>query len=161
DRPRRAGPDRSRRAPDRARGRGHGPGPAWRDHRGGQRRTRSHGRACPALARGSPAPALRGLLRRVLAARPPRARAARDPDRDDGVVRLGARHLDAARRARVAARRRPAWTALGVGAVLYLGIVITGLGSLVWNWALERVSAARAAIFLNLQPLVGTLLGVW
>jgi drug/metabolite transporter (DMT)-like permease len=56
--------------------------------------------------------------------------------------------------------RRPAWTTLGVGAVLYLGVVITGLGYLVWNWALERVSAARAAIFLNLQPLVGTLLGV-
>jgi len=54
----------------------------------------------------------------------------------------------------------PAWTWLGVAAVLYLGAVITGLGYLVWNWALERVSAARAAIFLNLQPLVGTLLGV-
>jgi drug/metabolite transporter (DMT)-like permease len=56
--------------------------------------------------------------------------------------------------------RRPEWTWLGVGAVLYLSVVITGLGYLVWNWALERVSAARAAIFLNLQPLVGTLLGV-
>ena len=56
--------------------------------------------------------------------------------------------------------RRPVWTSLGVAAVLYLGVVITGLGYLVWNWALERVSAARAAIFLNLQPLVGTLLGV-
>ena len=55
---------------------------------------------------------------------------------------------------------RPAWTSVGVAAVLYLGIVITGFGYLVWNWALERVSAARAAIFLNLQPLVGTLLGV-
>jgi len=30
----------------------------------------------------------------------------------------------------------------------------------VWNWALERVSAARAAIYLNVQPLVGALLGV-
>lgn len=54
----------------------------------------------------------------------------------------------------------PVWTPLVVAAVLYLGVVITGLGYLVWNWALERVSAARAAIFLNLQPLVGTLLGV-
>jgi drug/metabolite transporter (DMT)-like permease len=58
------------------------------------------------------------------------------------------------------AGRLPAWTSPGVAAVLYLGVVITGLGYLVWNWALERVSAARAAIFLNLQPLVGTLLGV-
>jgi drug/metabolite transporter (DMT)-like permease len=38
--------------------------------------------------------------------------------------------------------------------------VITGLGYLVWNWALERVSAARAAVYLNVQPLVGALLGV-
>ncbi len=54
----------------------------------------------------------------------------------------------------------PVWTSLAVAAVLYLGVVITGVGYLVWNWALERVTAARAAIFLNLQPLVGTLLGV-
>ena len=38
--------------------------------------------------------------------------------------------------------------------------MITGLGYLVWNWALERVSASRAAIYLNVQPLVGALLGV-
>jgi drug/metabolite transporter (DMT)-like permease len=56
--------------------------------------------------------------------------------------------------------RRPVWSASSAAAVLYLGVVITGAGYLVWNWALERVSAARAAIFLNLQPLVGTLLGV-
>ena len=58
------------------------------------------------------------------------------------------------------AGRRPAWTSASVIAVLYLGVVITGLGYLVWNWALERVSAARAAIYLNVQPLVGALLGV-
>ena len=39
-------------------------------------------------------------------------------------------------------------------------MVITALGYLAWNYALERVSASRAAIFLNLQPLVGSLLGV-
>ena len=55
---------------------------------------------------------------------------------------------------------RSPWTATSVAAVLYLGVVMTGLGYLVWNWALERVSAARAAIYLNVQPLVGTLLGV-
>ena len=55
---------------------------------------------------------------------------------------------------------RSPWTAASVAAVLYLGVVMTGLGYLVWNWALERVSAARAAIYLNVQPLVGTLLGV-
>jgi drug/metabolite transporter (DMT)-like permease len=55
---------------------------------------------------------------------------------------------------------RSPWTAVSVAAVLYLGVVMTGLGYLVWNWALERVSAARAAIYLNVQPLVGALLGV-
>jgi drug/metabolite transporter (DMT)-like permease len=43
---------------------------------------------------------------------------------------------------------------------LYLGGVITGLGYLVWNRVLERVSAARAAVFLNVQPVAGALLGV-
>jgi drug/metabolite transporter (DMT)-like permease len=54
----------------------------------------------------------------------------------------------------------PQLGAVGVVGGLYLGIVMTGLGYLVWNWALERVTAARAAIFLNVQPLVGALLGV-
>jgi len=44
---------------------------------------------------------------------------------------------------------------------LYLGAVVTALGFTAWNYALERVEAPRAAIFLNLQPLAGTLLGVW
>ena len=45
--------------------------------------------------------------------------------------------------------------------VLYLAVLITTLGYLAWNWALERVPAPRAAIFLNIQPLVGALLGVY
>ncbi len=45
--------------------------------------------------------------------------------------------------------------------VLYLAVLITALSYLAWNWALERVPAPRAAIFLNIQPLVGTLLGVY
>src|SRR5215470_8154911 len=45
--------------------------------------------------------------------------------------------------------------------VLYLAVLITALGYLAWNWALERVPAPRAAIFLNIQPLVGALLGVY
>jgi drug/metabolite transporter (DMT)-like permease len=56
--------------------------------------------------------------------------------------------------------RSPVWSALGLAGGLYLGVVMTGVGYLVWNWALERVTAARAAIFLNVQPLVGVLLGV-
>ena len=53
------------------------------------------------------------------------------------------------------------WTASGVMGALYLSLVITALGYLVWNYCLERVPAPRAAIFVNIQPLVGALLGVY
>ncbi len=56
--------------------------------------------------------------------------------------------------------RRPAFTGATIIGILYLSVVITALGYLVWNWALERVTAPRAAIFINLQPAVGALLGV-
>jgi len=56
--------------------------------------------------------------------------------------------------------QRPALTGSAVAGALYLGVVITALGYLVWNWALERVPAARAGIFVNLQPAVGAVLGV-
>jgi drug/metabolite transporter (DMT)-like permease len=59
-----------------------------------------------------------------------------------------------------AAGPRVAWTWLGGLATLYLGVAITGIGILVWNVALRRVPAPRAAIFLNVQPVVGALLGV-
>jgi drug/metabolite transporter (DMT)-like permease len=59
-----------------------------------------------------------------------------------------------------AAGRRPTWTVGALAGTLYLGVVITALAYLAWNWALERVPAARAAIFLNLQPVVGAALGV-
>jgi drug/metabolite transporter (DMT)-like permease len=54
---------------------------------------------------------------------------------------------------------RPVWTPGSVAGALYLAVVITALGYLVWNWALARVPAPRAAIFLNVQPIVGALLG--
>lgn len=56
--------------------------------------------------------------------------------------------------------RRPAWTASAVLGTLYLAVVITALGYLAWNYALERVTASRAAIFLSIQPVVGALLGM-
>jgi len=37
--------------------------------------------------------------------------------------------------------------------------VITAGAYLVWNWALARVEAARAAPFLTVQPVMGALLG--
>ena len=54
---------------------------------------------------------------------------------------------------------RPLWTAPAVAGTLYLAVVISALGYVAWNWALARVSAPRAALFLNVQPIAGTLLG--
>jgi drug/metabolite transporter (DMT)-like permease len=45
-------------------------------------------------------------------------------------------------------------------AVIAQGILATTAAFLFWNWGLARVPAARAGVFLNLEPLVGTLLGV-
>jgi drug/metabolite transporter (DMT)-like permease len=45
-------------------------------------------------------------------------------------------------------------------AVAAQGILCTTAAFLLWNWGLARVPASHAAIFLNLEPLVGTLLGV-
>jgi drug/metabolite transporter (DMT)-like permease len=55
---------------------------------------------------------------------------------------------------------RPEWTGTIILGTLYLGLVITALGYLLWNWGLERVEAPRLAIFVNIQPLAGALLGV-
>lgn len=51
-------------------------------------------------------------------------------------------------------------SAITVSSTLYLGLVISGGGYLVWNWAIRRVTAPRAAVFLTVQPIVGALLGV-
>ena len=59
-----------------------------------------------------------------------------------------------------AAGGAPRLTPIAIAGTLYLAVVITALGYLAWNYALERVAASRAAIFLNLQPLGGALLGV-
>jgi drug/metabolite transporter (DMT)-like permease len=44
--------------------------------------------------------------------------------------------------------------------VLILGLLCTALAFVLWNWGLERVPASRAGVFLNLEPVVGVLLGV-
>jgi drug/metabolite transporter (DMT)-like permease len=54
---------------------------------------------------------------------------------------------------------RPAWTASAAVGTLYLAVVISAVGYVAWNWALARVPAPRAALFLTLQPIVGALLG--
>jgi drug/metabolite transporter (DMT)-like permease len=55
---------------------------------------------------------------------------------------------------------RPVITALGTAGAIYLGVVITALGYLAWNWGLAQVEASRAAVFLTVQPIAGALLGV-
>jgi drug/metabolite transporter (DMT)-like permease len=53
---------------------------------------------------------------------------------------------------------RPRLDSGALSGVLYLGLVITALGYLAWNWALARTGASRAAIFLTVQPIAGVLL---
>ena len=55
---------------------------------------------------------------------------------------------------------RPSWTAPGITATLYLAVIVTALAYLAWNYGLTHVSAPRAAIFINVQPVVGVALGV-
>lgn len=54
---------------------------------------------------------------------------------------------------------RPLWSTAAVAGVLYLAVVITALGYLLWNWALARVAAPQAAIFVTVQPVGGAVLG--
>lgn len=45
-------------------------------------------------------------------------------------------------------------------AVAAQGIFATLTTTILWNWALTRVPAAQAGVFVNLEPLVGAILGV-
>jgi drug/metabolite transporter (DMT)-like permease len=40
------------------------------------------------------------------------------------------------------------------------GLLDTASTTLLWNWGLKRVPASQAGIFVNLEPLVGAILGV-
>lgn len=55
---------------------------------------------------------------------------------------------------------RPVLTAGAVLGGLYLAVIITALGYLLWNWGLARVGAPQAAVFITVQPIVGAILGV-
>lgn len=55
--------------------------------------------------------------------------------------------------------RRPSAEPAGIAAALYLAVVITAGGYVVWNLALARLEASRTAPFLTVQPVVGALLG--
>ena len=46
-------------------------------------------------------------------------------------------------------------------AVAEQGLLATATTTVLWNWGLKRVPASQAGIFVNLEPLVGAILGVF
>ena len=48
-----------------------------------------------------------------------------------------------------------AWFALAMS-----GLFCTALSTLLWNWGLGQIPASQAGVFLNLEPLIGSVLGV-
>jgi drug/metabolite transporter (DMT)-like permease len=48
-----------------------------------------------------------------------------------------------------------AWIALAIS-----GLLCTAMTTLLWNWGIHHVPASRAGIFLNIEPALGSLLGV-
>jgi drug/metabolite transporter (DMT)-like permease len=48
-----------------------------------------------------------------------------------------------------------AWTALAIS-----GLACTAITTLLWNWGIHHVPASRAGVFLNIEPVMGSLLGV-
>jgi drug/metabolite transporter (DMT)-like permease len=52
---------------------------------------------------------------------------------------------------------------VGVGPWLALaasGILCTAITTLLWNWGIHHVPASRAGVFLNIEPALGSILGV-
>jgi drug/metabolite transporter (DMT)-like permease len=47
------------------------------------------------------------------------------------------------------------WLALAAS-----GVLCTACTTLLWNWGIHRVPASRAGVFLNLEPAMGSILGV-
>ena len=48
-----------------------------------------------------------------------------------------------------------AWAALAAS-----GLLCTATTTLLWNWGMTRVPASQAGVLLNMEPLIGSLLGV-
>ncbi len=48
-----------------------------------------------------------------------------------------------------------AWTALALS-----GVFCTATTTLLWNWGIHHVPASRAGVFLNIEPVLGSILGV-
>ncbi len=45
-------------------------------------------------------------------------------------------------------------------AVAASGLLCTAASTLLWNWGIHRVPASRAGVFLNIEPALGSILGV-
>ncbi|MGA9062179.1 MAG: EamA family transporter [Terracidiphilus sp.] len=48
-----------------------------------------------------------------------------------------------------------AWIALAIS-----GLLCTATTTLMWNWGIHHVPASRAGVFLNIEPVLGSVLGV-
>ncbi len=48
-----------------------------------------------------------------------------------------------------------AWAALAIS-----GLMCTATTTLLWNWGIHQVPASRAGVFLNIEPALGSVLGV-
>jgi len=51
-------------------------------------------------------------------------------------------------------------TALTWASVAAMGLLATTVTTYLWNWGLSQVPASQAGVFLNLEPVVGAVLGV-
>ena len=49
----------------------------------------------------------------------------------------------------------PVWRSLAAS-----GILCTAVTTLLWNWGISHVPASRAGVFLNIEPALGSVLGV-
>jgi drug/metabolite transporter (DMT)-like permease len=49
-----------------------------------------------------------------------------------------------------------AWVALAAS-----GVLCTATTTLLWNWGMTQVPASQAGVLLNMEPLIGSLLGVF
>jgi drug/metabolite transporter (DMT)-like permease len=50
---------------------------------------------------------------------------------------------------------------IGYGAMLYIGIGASLVGYLIWMWAIHHLAASRMGVFTYVQPVLGTVIGVY
>ena len=52
------------------------------------------------------------------------------------------------------------WRAPG-SALAASGVLCTAATTLLWNWGLTQVPASQAGVLLNMEPLIGSILGIF